>query len=1017
MIKENRITGIRRLLPEILGIVLMLITVKYAHSTEYKGIGEAFAHNDEINIASCKGSGRVAVLSNDALNGCTPSTAQVALVAGKGPYHGAAQVNNLGEIIYTVSGGYSGADSLIYRAVCGADTAYARVLVNISAVESAFVDDVWYFGRALNASDGSPGIIFARNASGVYEPRDASGEAKVRTFENSLVVSSPYCGGQTVFYTQHNQLYNNRHEVMYNGAFDGHESTADGLAACYMDDNKYLMFSVTNAYPSTAATRGLKAYIIDMDLDNGKGGRTSYEYTVEPEHKNMSESIELLARAGTSNQYWLIYAHSRDASATNYYSNRLYSRLVDVSNPDNPQISPVIDSIGKTHSSPTYVLVASPTGNHIAVSGLNNQVVVVDFNRTTGKFVSGSQRKLSGNIPVYTYGIAFSPSGKYMYVANYGNMPSQNSIAELMRFDVSGTGSPVLLDSLRYWNPAQTNNNKGGGLKLGPDGKIYVAQAYSNKVGAISDPDATTPLSARYNPNALTLSLTGGNFLEFSTGITKADVATCNVNTAPEAYDDYGYEICTGSGATVAVNVLRNDGDPNPDDTIFLTDAFFADDDDYDLADLSVEPADSTVRLTVKAGVSVADGHVFQVIYSIKDNGVPASRCDEAVLTVVAKLCLSLKPDTASILANTPVNVGILQNDLITCNRGALDNVGISASMHPHHGSAGVVYLPSDTILQYTPDNGCYGVDSLRYVVEDCNGLKDSTMVYVVIHKPLADSYAACTGGVATLGFEHIDGVEYFWYDAADGGSLLKTSSDTIIVEKGSARDLGEWWAEPRWNGKMLSPRIRVVFDELPQPVAADFRLQICPASATPVNLTSYVDSTYLNNVVWYAVSPDAPTVSPTGEFNTANVTRLGTFVYEYVLSSTENGCSAKPARAFVRILADRIMLRTDTVRVCKEHESSQAINLNQLMGLELDGVWSYPADADNAIADNVTASGAGSLYSGALTFNAVAAYYAAGASYNLNGDATVKIFRFRYSANAASCARGAVKEIVISVY
>jgi hypothetical protein len=78
--------------------------------------------------------------------------------------------------------------------------------------------------------------------------QDASGESNVHSHENSLTVSSPYCNGQFIFYSSHNQLYNSQHEPMTKGEFMSHQAVADSLAACYMGDNKYLLFSVTNAY-------------------------------------------------------------------------------------------------------------------------------------------------------------------------------------------------------------------------------------------------------------------------------------------------------------------------------------------------------------------------------------------------------------------------------------------------------------------------------------------------------------------------------------------------------------------------------------------------------------------------------------------------------------------------------------------------------------------------------------------------------------------------------------------------
>jgi chemotaxis protein CheY-P-specific phosphatase CheC len=76
--------------------------------------------------------------------------------------------------------------------------------------------------------------------------------------------------------------------------------------------------------------------------------------------------------------------------------------------------------------------------------------------------------------------------------------------------------------------------------------------------------------------------------------------------------------------------------DPNGN-TIYLTGAKFDNATDTVLAYLAVNPADSTVSLTVKpnADIGIA-GHVFEITYHVKDNGTPASQCATGVLTVTA---------------------------------------------------------------------------------------------------------------------------------------------------------------------------------------------------------------------------------------------------------------------------------------------------------------------------------------------------------------------------------------------
>lgn len=130
-----------------------------------------------------------------------------------------------------------------------------------------FNDNIWFFGTT------GVGIQFKNGV-----PQDYS-VSKVNAGENSLSVSTPACDG-FVFYTSHDHVYNTKHNPMKGGVasntttdpglFYGHSSVADGLAACYIGDNKYFLISSSNAY-EVGTNIGLYYYTVDMNGDNGMG--------------------------------------------------------------------------------------------------------------------------------------------------------------------------------------------------------------------------------------------------------------------------------------------------------------------------------------------------------------------------------------------------------------------------------------------------------------------------------------------------------------------------------------------------------------------------------------------------------------------------------------------------------------------------------------------------------------------------------------------------------------------------
>jgi hypothetical protein len=154
-------------------------------------------------------------------------------------------------------------------------------------------------------------------------------------------------------------------------------------------------------------------------------------------------------------------------------------------------------------------------------------------------------------------------------------------------------------------------------------------------VGRVSNPnDNTQPLSERYTENGLQLSMTYRG-LQFSTALTLPAIMSCSKNTPPTTVIDDEILCFSSRSKTKKVNVLRNDDDADGD-IIYLTNAKFVNPSDAALADLSVNPADATVSLTVKDGVIVESGHVFEIIYYVKDNGLPASQCATGTLKVTA---------------------------------------------------------------------------------------------------------------------------------------------------------------------------------------------------------------------------------------------------------------------------------------------------------------------------------------------------------------------------------------------
>jgi hypothetical protein len=187
---------------------------------------------------------------------------------------------------------------------------------------------------------------------------------------------------------------------------------------------------------------------------------------------------------------------------------------------------------------------------------------------------------------------------------------------------------------------------------------------------------------------------------------------------------------------------------------------------------------------------------------------------------------------------------------------------------------------------------------------------------------------------------------------------------------------------------------------------AADIRIQLSPEPGRLVNLSSFIDSIEYTGVKWTGISAGAPAIlagtdETTGSVNSSTFVGNSTLSYKYMLRSQ---CGSSEAKVYVRTLGNRIYRTPDTIAVCHSHESSSAVYLNRILGLELGGTWKYDSsiNPDSTVADNMIAMSAPSKYAGMMIFNAAKAWKTAPKSYGISyrGHSNAKMFKFVYHMN-----------------
>lgn len=223
---------------------------------------------------------------------------------------------------------------------------------------------------------------------------------------------------------------------------------------------------------------------------------------------------------------------------------------------------------------------------------------------------------------------------------------------------------------------------------------------------------------------------------EGATSTATVDVTVADKSEAPVAEDD---TISIDEDGSVIVDVLGNDTDPNPGDTLSVTNIT-----DGSNGQVSVNP-DGTITYVPNPNFNGDD----EFTYIVCDNGSP-SQCDSATVTVTVAPINDVpeaEDDLASTNRNQALTIDALEND------SDLDGDALSIVFATQGGGGSVVIVSGE--LVYTPTLGFVGADSFTYLVSDGNGGTAEATVNLTVNQtaqaPLASDDQATIGEDASI--------------------------------------------------------------------------------------------------------------------------------------------------------------------------------------------------------------------------------------------------------------------------
>ena len=357
-------------------------------------------------------------------------------------------------------------------------------LILISIASFGQGGSVWYFGGG-NATGGNTNDAAGLDFTTVPPTALPGGQGQLISYEGSAVLSDDY--GNIYFYTDGSTCFDETHVSMPNGTglFGSSSSTQSAIIApvpgslveFFVFTNKSLNIVTGVNYSGLSYSR------VNMDLA-GNG-------SVSCPLGDVVTGVKNIAMADTTNEKIAIVPH---ANGIDYWVvcqgstwNNLTSFLVTSAGVSAVPIITTSPFMGGAMGE----LKASPQGDYLAAAQLvmqdpvlgwpagvvlESELQILGFDNNTGMIVSANCVKLdsSSTGTLGFYGVEFSPSGDYLY-ANF------QPTSELYQFDMNAVNIPA--------SKINIGTGDQGSLQLGPDSKIYQADANGSTIDVINFPE------------------------------------------------------------------------------------------------------------------------------------------------------------------------------------------------------------------------------------------------------------------------------------------------------------------------------------------------------------------------------------------------------------------------------------------------------------------------------------------------------------------------------------------------
>lgn len=274
--------------------------------------------------------------------------------------------------------------------------------------------------------------------------------------------------GALLFYSNGAKVWDRNHQILPNGGdLLGHpSSTHAALIVPLPNSDRFFYLFTTDASENNFAN-GLRYSVIDACARNGMGDIDTTAKNVLL-HGNMAEKLAAVQHTNGVD-YWIV-GHEYGSNVFHLYL------LTEQGITDSLSVSSgPVDTVGYGGQ-----IVIRPDGSMLAYASpsLQGFLAVFDLDTSTGSLTNA--RIWPNTMPHMVWGLAFSPDGSKLYLTT-GNQGSLRQLDMNVSTWAGIQSSEIILGTLipERWRD----------LRLGPDGKIYVAHAQNPALGTINFPN------------------------------------------------------------------------------------------------------------------------------------------------------------------------------------------------------------------------------------------------------------------------------------------------------------------------------------------------------------------------------------------------------------------------------------------------------------------------------------------------------------------------------------------------